>query len=118
VASADQCEAAEFYERALELAPDLLPLAVEAITAQLDAELPKRAAALLEAWNGETSGRLLFLTARTRLALGDAAGARAVFEAGFEVPNIREGETSLSDTWAAVTATPLPAEYDFRMTPP
>ncbi|WP_328608815.1 DUF5107 domain-containing protein [Amycolatopsis sp. NBC_00345] len=118
VASADQREAAELYERALQLAPDLLPLAIEAITAQLDAELPKRAAVLLEAWNGETSGRLLFLTARTRLALGDAAGARAVFEAGFEVPNIREGETSLSDTWAAVTATPLPAEYDFRMTPP
>lgn len=118
VTSADRLEAAELSERALRLAPDLLPLAVEAITAQLDAALPDRAAALLEAWQGELSGRLLFLTARTRLALGDAAGARAVFEAGFEVPNIREGETSLSDTWTALTSTPLPASYDFRMTPP
>jgi hypothetical protein len=117
VASADRLAAAELSERALRLAPDLLPLAVEAITAQLDADLPERAAALLEAWQGELSGRLLLLTARTRLALGDTAGARAIFEAGFEVPNIREGETSLSDTWAALAATPLPAAYDFRMTP-
>ncbi|WP_020659200.1 DUF5107 domain-containing protein [Amycolatopsis benzoatilytica] len=117
VASADRREAARLYERALRQAPHLRPLAVEAIAAQLDAGLPERAAELLSSWRGELSGRLLLLTARSRLALGDAAGARAVFEAGFEVPNVREGETSLSDTWAAAASAPLPVEYDFRMVP-
>jgi hypothetical protein len=108
VAAADPVEAAQLYERAAKLAPDLEPLLVEAVSAQLAAgrvpELPS-----------EPTGRLALLAARTRLALGDVEGARAIFDAGFEVANIREGETSLSDTWAALSSDPLPERYDFRM---
>ncbi|WP_409495518.1 DUF5107 domain-containing protein [Amycolatopsis sp. cmx-11-12] len=106
-------EAAWLYRRAIALAPSLRPLVVEAIAAQLVAGLPEEAAELLDGLPLE--GRIALLTARTRLAQGDIAGAKAVYDTGFEVANIREGETSLSDTWVAVSDEPLPARYDFRM---
>ncbi|MGW4134502.1 DUF5107 domain-containing protein [Amycolatopsis japonica] len=106
-------EAAWLYRRAVALAPSLRPLVVEAIAAQLAAGLPDEASVLLDGLPVE--GRIALLTARTRLALGDTAGAKAVFDSGFEVANIREGETSLSDTWAAVSDEPLPEQHDFRM---
>ncbi|WP_340688262.1 DUF5107 domain-containing protein [Amycolatopsis coloradensis] len=106
-------EAAWLYRRAVALAPSLRPLVVEAIAAQLAAGLPDEASELLDGLPVE--GRIALLTARTRLALGDVAGAKAVYDTGFEVANIREGETSLSDTWAAVSEEPLPEEHDFRM---
>ncbi|MBQ1120312.1 DUF5107 domain-containing protein [Streptomyces sp. B15] len=62
-------------------------------------------------------GRCQLLRARVLLAQGDVKGARALFDAGFEVEDLREGEEVLSDTWAALTADPLPARYDFRMRP-
>ncbi|MFE0763145.1 DUF5107 domain-containing protein [Streptomyces smyrnaeus] len=62
-------------------------------------------------------GRCQLLRARVLLAKGDVKGARALFDAGFEVEDLREGEEVLSDTWAALTADPLPARYDFRMRP-
>lgn len=111
--AASRVEAARLYRLALRLAPSLRPLIIEAANAQLAAELPEEA---LEILSGQAvEGRIALLLARTRLALGDVAGARAVFDAGFEVANVREGETSLSDTWAAISPDPLPARYDFRM---
>jgi hypothetical protein len=63
-----------------------------------------------------TLGRLRLLDARIRHALGDVAGARAVFDAGFEVADLREGEESLTDTWRLIAGDePIPAAYDFRM---
>ncbi|GAB3158971.1 DUF5107 domain-containing protein [Amycolatopsis stemonae] len=112
VATADPAEAARLSVRALELAPDVRPLLVEAVSAQLAAGHARTALSLLPA---KADGRLALLTALTRLALGDHEGAKAVFDAGFEVANIREGETSLSDTWATLSAGPLPRRYDFRM---
>jgi tetratricopeptide (TPR) repeat protein len=97
-------DSAQLYERALKLAPALEPLLVEAVAAGCRPELPP-----------EPTGRLALLAAQARLALGDVEGARAIFDAGFEVANIREGETSLSDTWAALSSDPLPERYDFRM---
>lgn len=102
--TAGSAEAAQLYERALKLAPALEPLLVEAVAAGCAPELPP-----------EPTGRLALLAAQARLARGDVEGARAIFDAGFEVANIREGETSLSDTWAALSADPLPGRYDFRM---
>ncbi|SDZ26898.1 protein of unknown function [Amycolatopsis xylanica] len=106
VASSDP----RWYDRALELAPSLVPLILEAAEAQAD---PARVVSLVK---GLTTGRARLLHARALLALGDRAGALAIFEDGFEIPNIREGETSLSDTWAALTEATLPSRYDFRMT--
>ncbi|MBR7678480.1 DUF5107 domain-containing protein, partial [Streptomyces daliensis] len=62
-------------------------------------------------------GRFRLLHARVLLARGDREGARAVFDHGFEVADLREGDEVLSDTWAALTDEPLPARYDFRMRP-
>ncbi|MBB5122455.1 hypothetical protein AF335_19025 [Streptomyces eurocidicus] len=82
-------------------------------------------------------GRFTLLRARVLLARGDAAGARALFDEGFEVDDLREGDETLADTWYAVaerlladggpvTETirsraraehPLPRRYDFRMRP-
>lgn len=84
-------------------------------------------------------GRIRLLRARTALALGDAPAARALLDAGIVLPDLREGEEELSDTWYAVaerllagdgdaeitdairaaarTEHPLPAAYDFLMRP-
>jgi hypothetical protein len=56
--------------------------------------------------------------------LGEVDGMLAIFDAGFDVADVREGETSLSDTWVAAqkllaevgrAVRPLPGRYDFRM---
>jgi hypothetical protein len=62
-------------------------------------------------------GRFQLLRAQVLLAEGDTAAARAVFEAGFEVDDLREGDEVLSETWAAISDEPLPQRYDFRMRP-
>ncbi|WP_103349838.1 DUF5107 domain-containing protein [Amycolatopsis sp. CA-128772] len=110
VAAGDPAESARLYRRALELAPDLRPLLIEALSAQLAAGL-----APLSLLPERADGRFALLTALTRHAAGDDAGAKAVFDGGFEVPNIREGETSLSDTWEALSEAPMSSRYDFRM---
>ncbi|OEV08433.1 hypothetical protein AN218_26540, partial [Streptomyces nanshensis] len=62
-------------------------------------------------------GRFRLLRAQVLLAQGDTAAARAVFDEGFEVDDLREGDEVLGETWAQVSDEPLPARYDFRMRP-
>ncbi|UNO39235.1 DUF5107 domain-containing protein [Streptomyces sp. MST-110588] len=82
-------------------------------------------------------GRFELLTAQVMCALGDARGARAVFDRGFEVADLRESEETISDTWYAIAERlvagdgpvtdavretaraehPLPGRYEFRMRP-
>ncbi|MQY39693.1 hypothetical protein SRB17_77200 [Streptomyces sp. RB17] len=62
-------------------------------------------------------GRFRLLEAELLLAEGRPAEARAVFDAGFEVADLREGEEVLGRLWARLTDEPLPARYDFRMRP-
>ncbi len=83
-------------------------------------------------------GRVRLLRARIALAQGEPARARALFDAGFTVDDLHEGDEALSDTWYAVAEAllaaegaaadddlpvrarrehPLPAAYDFRMRP-
>ncbi|MEU8774334.1 DUF5107 domain-containing protein [Streptomyces sp. NPDC048606] len=63
-------------------------------------------------------GRFRLLAARLLAAEGHVGAARRVFEEGFEIPDLREGEETLSEVWAGLTDRPLPAAYDFRMRPP
>ncbi|MFD5073308.1 DUF5107 domain-containing protein [Streptomyces sp. NPDC058371] len=63
-------------------------------------------------------GRFRLIEARLLLAEGDAEGARGVFDAGFEVADLREGAEAIGELWARVTDAALPATYDFRMRPP
>ncbi|MFG2193594.1 DUF5107 domain-containing protein [Streptomyces sp. NPDC048639] len=47
-------------------------------------------------------GRFRLLEAQILLAEGDARAARAVFDAGFEVDDLREGDEVLEETWYAI----------------
>lgn len=62
-------------------------------------------------------GAFRFVAAQLLLAEGDKAAARALFDAGFEVADLREGAETLSEVWAALTDDPLPDAYEFRMRP-
>lgn len=117
-------------------------LLVEAVPALLAAGRAADAEAILAepaAGGGAPldDGRIRLLRARTALALGDAAAARALLDAGIVVADLREGAEELSDTWHAVAERlvagdgeitdavraaaraehPLPARYDFLMRP-
>ncbi|MFE7132567.1 DUF5107 domain-containing protein [Streptomyces sp. NPDC057638] len=62
-------------------------------------------------------GRFRLLHARLLLAEGHREAARAIFDAGFEVADLREGSEVLGEVWASLTDEPLPEEYDYRMRP-
>ncbi|MFI7383637.1 DUF5107 domain-containing protein [Streptomyces sp. NPDC049813] len=64
-------------------------------------------------------GRFRLLEVHLLLAEGEAAAARDVMEAGFEVADLQEGAEILGEIWARVApGEPLPALYDFRRRPP
>ncbi|MGW7198603.1 DUF5107 domain-containing protein [Streptomyces chryseus] len=63
------------------------------------------------------SGRFRLVEAQLLVAEGDRAGARALFDAGFEVPDLREGAEVLGEVWARTGDDPLPDAYDYRMRP-
>ncbi|QGV77736.1 DUF5107 domain-containing protein [Streptomyces ficellus] len=99
--------------------PTLVALAREALDALLAAGRP---GAAREVWTRlpdavRERGAYRLLEARLLVAEGDLPGARAVFDAGFEVPDLREGARTLGELWAAVSDEPLPHRYDFRMRP-
>ncbi|MEU1456454.1 DUF5107 domain-containing protein [Streptomyces avermitilis] len=62
-------------------------------------------------------GRFRLLEAELLVAEGDPQAARAVFDRGFEVADLREGAEVLGDVWARVSDEPLPQRYEFRMRP-
>ncbi|WP_329205773.1 DUF5107 domain-containing protein [Streptomyces sp. NBC_00683] len=92
----------------------------EAIEALLTAGRTAAARAVLESLSTEirARGRFRLLEARILLAEGDTAAVRALFDAGFEVEDLREGAEVLDEIWRSVTDDPLPDLYNFRMRPP
>ncbi|RBM20844.1 DUF5107 domain-containing protein [Streptomyces sp. PT12] len=94
------------------LARDMIPVLLDAGRADIARRVFDRLPREVRA-----RGRFRLLDARILLALGDRAGARAIFDAGFEVADLREGDEVLSTTWALLTDDPLPAAYEFRMRP-
>ncbi|MFD3514679.1 DUF5107 domain-containing protein [Streptomyces sp. NPDC058657] len=89
----------------------------EAVEALLAAGRPGQARTV---WAGvhpgtRAKGRFRLVEAVLLAAEGDTEAARAVFDAGFEVADLREGSTVLSDVWATLTDEPVPAHYDFRL---
>ncbi|MGW8377604.1 DUF5107 domain-containing protein [Streptomyces sp. ODS28] len=97
----------------------LASLGREAVGALLEAGLGEEAASVLDALprGVRSRGRFRLLRAQVLVALGDLSGARAVFAEGFEVPDLREGDETLHETWQSITSDPLPDHYDFRMRP-
>ncbi|MFB9558539.1 DUF5107 domain-containing protein [Streptomyces roseoviridis] len=95
----------------------------ETVTALLDAGRPARARAVLSRLPADVlaRGAFRFLEVRLLLAEGRRAEARAVFDTGFEVADLREGAEELGELWARLTDghtdEPLPDAYEFRMRP-
>src|SRR5215207_5264907 len=115
----DHASAAHLYFRAVAQAPTCLPLLVEAAEQLLAAGRPGACLTMIDAASHQIAGhgRLVLQRARALLADGQADAARALLEAGIEVPDLREGET-LGDLWRAAFADrPLPYHFDFRMRP-
>ncbi|MBL1083886.1 DUF5107 domain-containing protein [Streptomyces actinomycinicus] len=97
----------------------LAALGREALEALLRARRTADARAVWERLPGTVRrrGRFRLLLARLLLAEGRPADARAVFDAGFEVADLREGAEDIGRLWERLTDEPLPARYDFRMRP-
>ncbi|MGW3145112.1 DUF5107 domain-containing protein [Streptomyces sp. NPDC001177] len=62
-------------------------------------------------------GRFRLLEAELLLVEGRREEARAVFDDGFEVADLREGEEAIGRLWARLGDDPLPGRHDFRMRP-
>ncbi|MEU5432836.1 DUF5107 domain-containing protein [Streptomyces sp. NPDC020719] len=91
----------------------------EAITALLAAGRPADARSVLDRLRPSVRARGAFrlLDARLLLAEGDPAAARAIFDEGFEVADLREGAEILDEVWSRLTDEPLPDRYAYRMRP-
>lgn len=91
----------------------------EAIEALLTAERSDAARAVLESLPPQirTQGRFRLQEARILLAEGDTAAVRALFDAGFEVADLREGAEILDEVWSSVSDDQLPDIYNYRMRP-
>ncbi|MGW2222422.1 DUF5107 domain-containing protein [Nonomuraea sp. NPDC001684] len=115
--TANPDERATLYLTALRRTAGLVRerLAAEAAVALLEAGRAAECLAVLDTL--PATGRAVLLRARALLAAGDRDGARALFDAGFDVDDLREGEAVLHDTWSRLTTDPLPGRYDFRMHP-
>ena len=118
-APGDPVSAAELYARAVAQAPTCLPLLIEATYQLLTAGRPRACLAMIDGAPEQIAvhGRVVLQRARALLADGQIDAARALLEAGIEVPDLREGET-LGALWhSAYGDRELPYHYDFRMRP-
>ncbi len=109
----------ELYRRACSLAPDDRRLAVERLEALRDSGRPgdvvATVAALPEAVRDH--GRTQMLLAEALTALGQDVAAFEVLK-GLEVPDLAEGDRTLSDVWRRLRpGEPVPGHLDFRMSP-
>ncbi|MFC8828105.1 DUF5107 domain-containing protein [Streptomyces sp. NPDC057137] len=94
-------------------------LAREAIAALLAVDRERDARRVFDRLPEEIRQRGAFrlVEAQLLLAEGEKTAARALFDAGFEVADLREGAETLNEVWASLTDDPLPAAYDYRMRP-
>jgi hypothetical protein len=106
-----------YFEQAVRLRPDLVPLVVEAVSAALDADVPLAERMLAEA---PDDPRIQLLRVRHALETGDPAGAHDLLAAGIQLSTVREGANPLTDYWLAAeealgTQRPVPPQYQFGM---
>ncbi|MFF1630964.1 DUF5107 domain-containing protein [Streptomyces sp. NPDC058272] len=62
-------------------------------------------------------GRFRLIEAQLLVAEGEVGAARAVFDEGFEVADLREGAEVVSELWARLSDEAVPGRYEFRMRP-
>lgn len=91
----------DLYTKACRMAPGLIPLAIEAGTAMMESNQPQCWLDLLEQLNPavKQAPRIQFLCARAQSKIGDMASVEAFIASEVVVPDIREGEESLSTLW-------------------
>jgi hypothetical protein len=114
----EPARSAEQYRRALELAPEVAQLRLEAVEALIAANRFPEAVALAQAApESSFAGRFRFLEARAAVLAGDIRRAESILEGGLEVADLREGEGSLSDLWRMCRGrhAEVPFVYDFRL---
>lgn len=104
---------------AFALAPSCIPLALELAEAQLDHGRAADAQAFVRTLPVpvQERGRFRMLLARAALAQGDRDETARILGERFEVPDLREGELSMSALWREARDEPVPAWYDFEMAP-
>ncbi|MEU7057766.1 DUF5107 domain-containing protein [Streptomyces sp. NPDC046197] len=92
----------------------------EAIEAMLRVRRPAQARAVWERLHApiRERGRFRLIEAELLLAEGRREDARALFDAGFEVADLREGDERISRVWERADDGELPERYEFRMRPP
>ncbi|MDQ4215133.1 DUF5107 domain-containing protein [Microbacterium sp. ASV81] len=116
--TAAQAEGIVRLAEARELASGLAPLALELAEALLADGRAGEARTLVETLPAALSahGRFRLVAIRAALADGDPATAGRILEERFDVPDLREGELSMSALWhEAFPDRPVPAWYDFEM---
>jgi hypothetical protein len=106
-----------YYERAVELSPDLVELLVEAVGVALAVDV-NRAGRLLDRVADDPRIRLLRI--RHALQSGDPQTAHDLLADGIQLPTVREGANPLADLWveteeALGTNRPVPSQYQFGM---
>jgi tetratricopeptide (TPR) repeat protein len=133
------CAAADNMLRAVELLPDYYQLTVECFMALIRAARYDDLVSLYERIPESTqkAGRILMLLGECYSKMGDPESAREIITADLVVPDLMEGEYSLSNIWIGIyaqilakergvsvdslsqeevlSAYPLPREIDFRM---
>ncbi|WP_329332864.1 DUF5107 domain-containing protein [Streptomyces sp. NBC_00663] len=89
----------------------------EAIEALLAVRRTAAARAVWERLHPATRarGRFRLIEAGLLLAEGRRDEARAVYDEGFEVADLREGAEAVGRLWERISDEPIPARYDFRM---
>jgi hypothetical protein len=97
-------EAVSFYYKAQQLLPTLRPLLVEYCETLLAANRPEKVLALIESLPKQigSDSRLRLLEAKAGLALDLPDHCRPILRDDYELVDIREGETSLTDMWFAL----------------
>ena len=118
------------YERALALTGDLFQLQLEYAQTLLSMKKWEELMAYLESLSQETQEhpRFIYLKACAQVALGHYDDALELMLSPLVIPDMREGELSLSDLWFTLYMKkenltrqeceklhPLPRELDFRM---
>ncbi|WP_426998420.1 DUF5107 domain-containing protein [Pseudarthrobacter sp. N5] len=104
--------------RSSTLEPANVPLLTEAMVLHLEHGDPAGALALAGQSPQEIAavGRVLFLKALALAGSGQPERAAAILRAGVEVPDLREGENSISALWLEVCpGEPVPPQYQFGM---
>ncbi|HET6989023.1 MAG TPA: DUF5107 domain-containing protein [Kribbella sp.] len=106
-----------YYERAVELRPELVPLVAEAAAAALDTDVA-RAERMLE--HAPDDPRIRLLRVRHALQTGDPQTAHELLADGIQLATVREGANPLTDYWqeaeeALGTNRPVPPQYQFGM---